>query len=210
MAVAVRTWLVIQGAVMAAYCSTVCRMDALAMGAFLALSARGPLGLQRLAPIARSVVFMSATALLALAGWRFGLFLFDPAIQIAGYSLLDLFFAASLVVVVAAPEAGRLAKVFESYPLRCLGRYSYGLYVFNSIFLLVAERSYLMTRLTAWSGSTILGRVLYVLLGSSATFAAAWLSWHLLEKHFLKLKSHFSAQGCRTDRPTGLAQWLCR
>jgi peptidoglycan/LPS O-acetylase OafA/YrhL len=33
---------------------------------------------------------------------------------------------------------------------------------------------------------------LYVVLGSTATCAAAWASWHLLEKRFLKLKSHFS------------------
>ncbi|MFI5457724.1 MAG: hypothetical protein ACHRXM_19965 [Isosphaerales bacterium] len=48
-----------------------------------------------------------------------------------------------------------------------------------------------MTRLVAWSGSTIMGRLIYVLIGSFATFVAAWLSWHLLEKHFLKLKTCF-------------------
>ena len=157
MALVVRTWLVMQGAVLAAYCSTACRMDALAMGGFLALAARGPKGLERLVPLARKVVLISVAALLALAGWRFGLFLYDPAIQIVGYSLLDLFFAASLVRIVAAPGASRLAIVFESFPLRCLGRYSYGLYVFNSIVLLASERSFLMTHLVAWSGSTILG-----------------------------------------------------
>jgi len=191
MALAVRTGLVIQGAVLAAYCSTACRMDALAMGGFIALAARGPTGLERLVPVARKVVLASVAVLLALAGWRFGLFLHDPAIQIVGYSLLDVFFAASLVRIIAAPAASRLAILFDSFPLRCLGRYSYGLYVFNSIFLLASERLFLMTRLVAWSGSTIPGRLIYVFIGSFATFVAAWLSWHLLEKHFLKLKSCF-------------------
>jgi len=205
-AVVVRTWLVIQGAVLAAYCSTVCRIDALAVGGFLALAARGPTGLERLVPVAGRVVVMSATALLALAGWRFGLFLFDPAIQIAGYSLLDLFFAASLVRIVAAPGASGLAIMFESFPLRCLGRYSYGLYVFNSIFLLASERLFVMTRLVGWSGSTILGRLIYVGIGSSATFTAAWLSWHLLEKHFLKLKRYFATE--RVSESLVTPSWL--
>ena len=191
MALAVRTWLVIEGAVLAAYCSTACRIDALAMGGFLALAARGPSGLESLEAVARRVLVISVTAILALSGWRFGLSLFDPAIQIVGYSLLDLFFAASLVRIVTVTGASRLAIIFESFPLRCLGRYSYGLYVFNSIFLLAAERSFLMTRLVAWSGSTILGRLTYVFIGSVATSVAAWLSWHLLEKHFLTLKNHF-------------------
>jgi peptidoglycan/LPS O-acetylase OafA/YrhL len=192
LAVAVRTWLVIEGAVLAAYCSTICRMDALAMGGFLALVLRGPAGLDRLAAIAGGVVLASATALLVLCGWRFGLFLFDPVIQIAGYTLLDLFFAGLLIEIVAAPRASPLGIVFESAPLRWLGRYSYGLYVFNSIFLLAAEQSFLMRSLVAWSGSTIVGRVLHLIAGSLATFLAAWLSWHLLEQPFLKLKRRFA------------------
>jgi len=76
-------------------------------------------------------------------------------------------------------------------------------FVFNSIVLLASERLFLMTRLVAWSGSTILGRLIYVFIGSFATFAAAWLSWHLPEKHFLKLKRHFSSDRVpeRSDRP---------
>jgi peptidoglycan/LPS O-acetylase OafA/YrhL len=72
-----------------------------------------------------------------------------------------------------------------------LGRYSYGLYVYNSIFLLVAENSRLLDRLVSWSGSTTLGRLIYWVFAWCATLAVSWLSWHLLEKHFLKLKDRF-------------------
>jgi peptidoglycan/LPS O-acetylase OafA/YrhL len=212
LALVVRTWLVSHGAVLAAYCLTACRMDALAMGGFLALATRRPNGLESLVPAARRVMLISMTALLVLAGWRSGLFLLDPAIQVVGYSLLDLCFVALLVVVIGAPRSSRLAIIFESFPLRALGRYSYGLYVFNSIFLLAAERLFVMRSLVAWSGSTFIGRLLYVFIGAFATFAAAWLSWHLVERHFLKLKALFSSQKMpepsdRSDRLDCLLTW---
>ncbi|MDR3619930.1 MAG: acyltransferase [Paludisphaera borealis] len=191
LALVARVWLVSQGAVLAAYCLTVCRMDALAMGGLVALAARGPRGLGVLAPHARTTLLLGATALSALVGWRFGLAFHDPVIQTVGYLALAVCFAALLALVVAAPASSPLAIVCNLAPLRSLGRYSYGLYVYNSIFILLAEGSSLLPRLVAWSGSMAVGRLLYVALAASSTLAVAWLSWHLLEKPFFKLKRHF-------------------
>jgi peptidoglycan/LPS O-acetylase OafA/YrhL len=55
----------------------------------------------------------------------------------------------------------------------------------------------------------LLGSRLPVMLGfivaaSALSFGAAWLSWHLWEKHFLRLKSRFdyaAAQGPTAPRP---------
>jgi peptidoglycan/LPS O-acetylase OafA/YrhL len=188
-ALVARLWMVASGAVLAAYCLTVCRMDALAIGGFLALVAREPAAMQTMVAHASKIVLTTATALVALAVWRLGLNLFDPAIQVVGYLLLDLMFAGLILHVVASPARGFVAFLLTLRPLRWLGLYSYGIYVFNSIFLLVAEGSSLLPRLVSWSGSTTLGRLLYVALAASTTLGSAWLSWHLLEKHFLKLKA---------------------
>jgi peptidoglycan/LPS O-acetylase OafA/YrhL len=209
LAPAVRAWLVAQGAVLAAYCLTVCRMDALAVGSLLALAARGPRGLGVLVPHARKALLISGTALLALAGWRFGLAFHDAAIQTVGYVALEVFFAALLVLVVSAPAESPLATAFNLAPLRSLGHYSYGLYVYNSIFILVAEGSSLLPRLVAWSGSIALGRLLFVALAASSTLVTAWLSWHLFEKYFLRLKRYFP--GGPGYRPTaGGRGWVPR
>jgi peptidoglycan/LPS O-acetylase OafA/YrhL len=48
-----------------------------------------------------------------------------------------------------------------------------------------------LDRLVSWSGSTTLGRLVYWVFAWCATLAVSWLSWQLLEKHFLKLKDRF-------------------
>ncbi len=192
LALAVRVWLVTQHAVLAAYCLTVCRMDALAMGSFVALCAQSPGGLEMLVPRAVKAGRIASVALLAIVGWRVGFAFHDAVVQTIGYLLLDVLFAAFLVRTLAAPASSPLARAMNFRPLRSLGRYSYGLYVYNSIYILIAERLDFGPRLISWSGSIAAGRFLYVAIAAICTFAAAWISWHAFEKHFLKLKAYFA------------------
>jgi peptidoglycan/LPS O-acetylase OafA/YrhL len=191
LALAARVWLVAHGAVLAADCLTVSRMDALAVGSFLAIAARGPGGPGAMVPLARKVALTGLPALLGLIGWRWGLSFHDAAVQTVGYLLLDLSFAALLLLVVAAPETGPLASPFRLPLLRWMGRYSYGLYVYNSLLILASDGLSLFPKLVALTGSTGAARILFVALAASTTFAAAWVSWHSWEKHFLKLKRFF-------------------
>jgi peptidoglycan/LPS O-acetylase OafA/YrhL len=76
--------------------------------------------------------------------------------------------------------------------LRFLGKYSYGLYVLHFA---------LQPTFKHYFGVTVLvnnvfhhywpARVTYMLLSIGASIAAAWVTWHLYEKHFLKLKRFF-------------------
>ena len=192
LALAVRVYLVSQHAVLAAYCLTICRMDALAIGSVVALAARTPRGLEALAPLAVRTAWISAVGLLGVVAWRTGLAFHDAVIQTLGYLLLDVLFASLLVLVVVAPASGRLSIAMTFPPLRALGRYSYGIYVYNSIFILMAEGLSLHARLVAWSGSMVLGRLLFVEIVVVFTLVTAWVSWHGLEKQFLKWKHCFA------------------
>jgi peptidoglycan/LPS O-acetylase OafA/YrhL len=191
LALGARVWLVSHNAVLAAYCLTVCRMDALAIGSVLALAARSPRGLEALVPLAVRIFLLSAVGLLAVIGWRMGFAFHDAAVQTMGYLLLDVLFAALLVLVLTAPASGPLAVAMSFPPLRSLGRYSYGIYVYNSIFILIAEGLSLASRLNSWSGSVVLGRLLFVAISVATTLATAWVSWHVYEKQFLKWKRCF-------------------
>src|SRR5204863_3274970 len=110
-ALVVRALLVRADAVLAAYCLTICRSDALALGGLVALATRGPGGLEALRPSARRGIVLGVPALGALAAWRVGLRLTDPAIQTVGYLLLDLLFACGIVLVVASPGSAALPRL---------------------------------------------------------------------------------------------------
>jgi peptidoglycan/LPS O-acetylase OafA/YrhL len=95
---------------------------------------------------------------------------------------------------VATLRTTPLARFFHMTPLRSLGRYSYGIYVYNSIFILVADALFVPARIATWTDSIVIERLLYVASAATVTLTMAWLSWHLVEKHFLKLKVHFESR----------------
>ncbi|SIO62464.1 Peptidoglycan/LPS O-acetylase OafA/YrhL, contains acyltransferase and SGNH-hydrolase domains [Singulisphaera sp. GP187] len=193
-ALVVRFWLVGQGLVLSAYTLTLSRMDGLAIGALVALSIRGEHGLGAIVPLARKGAKFCGAALVMLMLWRLGLRFHDALVQTLGYLLLDLFFACLIVVLVVTPQVAPLARFFNLGVLRSLGRYSYGIYVYNSIFILVADGLSVPSRVAAWTDSVAVERLVYVALATVSTLSMAWLSWHLLEKHFLKLKVHFESR----------------
>ena len=105
-----------------------------------------------------------------------------------GFSLLALTFAC--VLAICLTKGGALARLLSSSVLNFFGRYSYGLYVYHlTLFGVIALplRGLLLQRFHS--------RVLAVLLPGLVTLTLsttiAWLSFHLFEKQFLKLKSRF-------------------
>ncbi len=85
--------------------------------------------------------------------------------------------------------------------LRFFGKYSYALYVLHYPLLPYYVAAFPMTRLSARCG--YLPAVLIFLLGGIAgSVMLALLSWHLLEKHFLKLKRFFRATRRVTQHPS--------
>jgi peptidoglycan/LPS O-acetylase OafA/YrhL len=177
-------WLKLGGNNVAPEVFTLFRMDALVAGAWLALAARGEGGLLRYVSIARAA-FVSATLLLvpiSILHLRL-LTLVDTLWVIACASLL--------VLVVTASPGALLGRLGNSPLLHWLGKYSYGMYVFAN--LLIPSMASLVTAagLAASLGSPLAGQLCYAAIMSVLTGLLAVASWHLYEKHFLKLKRHF-------------------
>jgi peptidoglycan/LPS O-acetylase OafA/YrhL len=173
------------------YIFTPMRLDGLAMGSLLAALARGPRGL---APLAgpSALVGVSVVAVLAVGFGRQTTLGFGSQFALTwGIALLAVAFAAFLVLVVVAPAASPLGRVMGSGFLRFFGRYSYALYVFNRFLMLPAKRLFPADRLGSALGSPVLGAVAHVTLAIAMTSVFALLSWHLFEKHFLRLKVYF-------------------
>jgi peptidoglycan/LPS O-acetylase OafA/YrhL len=173
------------------YVLTPARMDALAVGAWVALAARGPGGMKRLVPRARTVARAACLAVLILMVW--GHMHYESAvIHTVGFTALALFFGAILIVAVNAPPNGWLSRLLGHAGLTMFGRYSYALYFFNLPVRIVLQETLCAQHWLprVWN-SQLLEQLCFCLLMTAVTLAAAVGSWHLYEKHFLKLKKYF-------------------
>jgi peptidoglycan/LPS O-acetylase OafA/YrhL len=176
------------------YMWTICRMDALALGAAVATVLRMP----RLSELAQRRAREIALGGLALALAGFFFTRGDPRTtgrsQTIGYSILAIAFA-SLVftgVMVEARRSGLVYRVLAWRPLRALGIYSYGMYVFH----VPIHRAIGLPILRRWIpedepvGAKI--GLAYFLVTGAASLLAAMASYHLIEKRFLALKRYFT------------------
>jgi peptidoglycan/LPS O-acetylase OafA/YrhL len=175
---------------MAAYMFTPCRMDALAIGALAAAIVRG----ERLRSVIahhRATLMFAIGSAVVLAGAIVGHLLREgETMQTGGYTLIALGFA--LVLVAALPQRRLPARVLGWRPLRTIGLYSYGMYVFHSP-LHVYVGLPLLARIDTKQTSAV--GVTYILALGLITFGLAALSYHLYEQRFLRLKPRLAPLG---------------
>ncbi len=105
------------------YRMTICRLDALAAGAAVAVLARRPALLAAVRARSSRLLLAAAAVLLGGALLSQGYSLEVPATHTLGYTTLALALAAILLVVLAEPT-GAAARLLALAPLRSAGRYS--------------------------------------------------------------------------------------
>jgi peptidoglycan/LPS O-acetylase OafA/YrhL len=173
----------------AAYVLTPARMDALAMGALVAVAAREPSWWPRVRRGAPWLLAVAAAAVAAIWVHQGGLFGGDPVVQVWAFGPLAAGFAAVLVTTVDPAPASRLSRALSRPWLRGAGKYSYGLYVLHyPIFLALEAAGLTSLALAGALGSRLAGVLAFATLAGLATFAAALLTWSLIEKPFLRWK----------------------
>jgi len=186
------------------YTYTVCRMDALALGAAVAALLQLPGAADhwytRRDKLAWGALALWAAGALATHGYPRS----SPLGQTLGYSWLACAFA---VAVLAAACTGRPGsevpwweRALKTEPLRTLGKYSYAMYVFHK-------------PLHDWIGKPVLrhfalvtapsstNAVAYFLIATLTTLAAAVVSYHSFEKHFLVMKRRLVAEALPRSHP---------
>jgi peptidoglycan/LPS O-acetylase OafA/YrhL len=171
---------------------TPCRMDALLMGAVVALLIRAPGGIDRLFRWARFLALALGIIMLVYLIWqgpswddgRFG--------QCLGYTCNAILFASCLLLSLRL-KSHKLPSRFLNHPILIqLGRYSYALYLFHfPIRAVIRDTLYGPTKFATFLGSQMPGQILFYAIAMSISFCAAWISWHAFEMHFLKLKRLF-------------------
>jgi peptidoglycan/LPS O-acetylase OafA/YrhL len=188
----VRAVLVAAALPIAAYVWTPARLGPLAMGGFAALAARDPGDLRTLTRWARR----AAPALLVLGAgfvlWRRSLSYTDPLVQLVGFDALGVLFACVIVASVTAAPGGLLERAVSHSLLRFFGRYSYATYLFHQPLILALGGAGLSAALVpAIWGSHWPGGVVFFALATLLSLGVSLVSWHVWEKHFLRLKQRF-------------------
>jgi peptidoglycan/LPS O-acetylase OafA/YrhL len=174
------------------YVLTPFRLDGLALGAFLAVTARQPDGLQRLVRALPRVVALVGGLLAVTFVWTHVVSRQGPELVLPVQAALILILLACLLLrTLIAQERSATSRFFSSRSMVFLGTYSYGLYVYHHFisFYLISNRTEL--ELARWLGSHAAAVALQATLGASASLALAYLSFELFEKRFLGLKRLF-------------------
>lgn len=190
-ALLVRVGLLSAGNAPGAFVLTPARIDALAFGAYLAVSAREPAGLRLLARWAPPAAAWLSLSLVAVFVLRRGLAADDPVVSSVGHTLLAGLFGAILVLAVTSARDGVMGRVFNSPLLRFFGRYSYALYVFHHPILFLVPAVLPLGLVPSVFGSQLLRQLVFLIIATGVSVAGALVSWHLWEKQFLKLKGLF-------------------
>ncbi|MGC4114786.1 MAG: acyltransferase [Myxococcales bacterium] len=169
------------------------RLDGLCLGAFLAILVRQEGGQVALRRWLRPVALTAGALLVATFAFnRFSEAGVDVLRPVRGSLILVLLAALLLRVLMASPDSP-LARLFGSTPMTFLGKYSYGLYVFHhfvSYYFLSHQTEFAVA---GWLGVSHSAAVAaQAAAGIAVSIAVAWASYHLFEKHFLKLKALWS------------------
>lgn len=159
------------------------RMDALAVGAFIALMVRVPGGLALVRRWAGPTILGAALPLAALLRY-------NVALSTVAHTLVALLSGAILVLCMTAAPKGSLGAIATSPILRFFGRYSYALYVFHHP-LLWFRPAFSLAFVPTVFRSQLPAYLLWLVVSIGVTLAIAIVSWHLLEQPFLKMKRFF-------------------
>ncbi len=172
---------------MAGYMMTHARMDSLAAGSFVALAIRGERGIEPLIKPAFVVFGLAFCAVAAIVISRRAFTPDDMFLGTIGLSLLWAMFASMLIISLTWKPA---VMVMSTAFLRWFGKYSYGMYVWHPIVIIILLH-------TQWGRSFRTGNHWVDMIGGvglsvALVIGVSLLSWHLWEKQFLKLKKHFA------------------
>jgi peptidoglycan/LPS O-acetylase OafA/YrhL len=173
------------------YMFTICRMDALGLGAAVAAVIR--------IPALHARVVDRRTGILAAAGAVFvaGLLVTRGYTrtsfvgQTVGYTILAIAFAALVLAAVLDDERGRgrIGAALQSPVLRSFGKYSYAIYLFHQpLNQMIGEP--VLHALEPDGVGTAAG-LAYMAVATAASYVLALGSYHGYEKHFLALKRYF-------------------
>lgn len=183
----------------AAQILTPCRLDTLTIGAWFALAARAPSGIDALGERTRKWLAPLAAGVIVTSAVHAARTRIDWLVEPVRLSVLSAFFGAFILLAAWKRGPARTRSVLGQSWLRWLGKYSYGLYVYHGIIAYSLLHDGWLAALETWTGSRLVGVLIGAVIGSAISVVLSVLSYELYESKFLKLKRLFEPK--RAPRP---------
>src|SRR5271156_2419720 len=163
-----------------------CRMDALALGAAIAILVRGPLQ-ERTLRWAPLVFVLTASVVVGICVIRRTVDHSDPVIATGGFSLIALAYGALLLS--ALRKGTWLEWLLSTRILRIFGKYSYGMYLYDFplTVILSPQREFFIARAHSYA----IGSAVFLAFCLIVNLLIAAASFHLIESPIMRLKSRF-------------------
>ena len=165
------------------------RGDTLFVGGLLALEyRRGALG--SYLAFAKISVVIGGLVLVGLTLFYHQLDYLDRGTAMFGTIAITAISASSLVIGMSSTRSA-YAAMLRSRILRLFGRYSYAIYIVHTAVLAGLDHYRPFSALPRFGGYALPAQTLWFLAYFGISTGLAFLSWHLVEKHFLRLKKFF-------------------
>ena len=174
------------------YTMTFTHIEAVAGGALLALLARDPAWTARIVRWSTPLLLVGLASLLAVRGVDHSFKFWEPAMARYGLTAVALVGAALLIKAHLADGDSWFKRALRTAPMVATGRYSYALYMAHVPVGVQFEK--LGAGWLEAAASTAQYDLRFACVSGGALLAS-WLlamaSWHVFEKHVLKLKRYF-------------------
>lgn len=178
------------------YVFTPFRLDGLALGAFMAVFARQPGGLERLIRTLPRAAAIAGTVFLATFAWsRMTSSGASDMVLLMRAGSIEVLLACLLLYALTAPTSAFVSKFFRHPYMMLLGTYSYGLYVYHHFISYYFSSQQTEFVIAQWLGSHSAAVALQAVVGSALSLALAYLSYEHFEKRFLAMKRIFNSPG---------------
>ena len=173
------------------YVLTPTRLDGLCAGALVAIALRSTsLSQHDLIRIANRGLSIGGLGTAGIMAWYKGLPWDGALVQTVGYSALAVMFAG--LVLKTALQSGTPTLVGRLTRLRfltTLGVFSYSLYLLHLPLRAVLRDTVMRpAEFSSWWGGSLFAQLVFYVVGIAVAIGVAWLSYHMFEKHFLRLK----------------------
>jgi peptidoglycan/LPS O-acetylase OafA/YrhL len=180
-----RTWMILHNNEVGAYVFTLCRMDSLAWGAVAASIMHN--GLTGAQAFIKGTWVWPLALFAGVALWP-GKGTWQLSLEVsAGISLIGFAFCGAVLGAVNRP-----VPMLKNRMLRSFGKYSYGIYVWENKFTQFFFPALAVTKIgRPIMAFAYVGPLFFSGMSIVASYCAGWLSYNLLEKHFLVLKKYF-------------------